>query len=202
MSDAAPGSAEPDPRPRPAYGEYATPEEQQARIRQPDVTASFDSGQAPVAPAAPPLGSAPHAPQWGATPPLGSAPAASGVRRRPVDRAITFALLAFGAINVVFSAMSYVDLPALATRAMAILGIEGEFTNVESASFWGPAAAVVLVVGFVLTAVLAVRRVRRFKIAWWIPVVGGFVTYVAVYICLIIPLWGDPAFMEYVTSMS
>ena len=35
----------PDERPRPQYGEYATPEEQRARIQQPDATWALETGQ-------------------------------------------------------------------------------------------------------------------------------------------------------------
>ncbi len=36
----------PEERPRPQYGEYATPEEQRARIQHPDVTWALETGQA------------------------------------------------------------------------------------------------------------------------------------------------------------
>ena len=36
--------SDPDPRPRPQYGEYASPEEQRARIAKPDVTDALSTG--------------------------------------------------------------------------------------------------------------------------------------------------------------
>lgn len=205
MSDPGrgPGPAEPaqpDSRPRPAYGEYATAEEQRARIAQPDVTAHFEAGTAPTASVPTKAAAAARARQSAATP--AGAATATGAQPHPVDRTITFALLGFGAVNVIFSATSYFDLASIANRAMGMLGVDGEFTNDAAANLWGPIAAVVLVVGFLVTAILAFRRVRARKIAWWIPVTGAVLTYVVVYICLVIPLWGDPAFMDFVTSMS
>lgn len=198
MSDSVAGAAQPDPRPRPAYGEYATPEEQRARIAQPDVTAHFEAGQAPVAPAAGTRSVAPAAAS-GAAPGDPTNPAA---RVHPVDRIITIGLLAFGAVNVMFSAFSYFDLATVANNAMQVLGVDGEFTNTESAGLWGPIAAVTLVVGYLVAAVLSLRRLRAQKITWWMPLVGAVLTYLVVYICLTIPLASDPAFMQYVTSIS
>jgi len=186
MSDA------PDERPRPQYGEYATPEEQRARIQQPDATWALETGQA--------VDGAHLHPAPADAPPVAPVPAMTPARG--VDRVVTLALLALGALNVVITAVSYFDLAGLADQAMTLLGIEGEFTNIESAQLWGPIAAVVLVAGFALTAFLAWRNLRRGRISWWIPLVGAIVTYIVVYVCIAIPLLGDPAFVAYSTSLS
>jgi hypothetical protein len=188
----------PDERPRPQYGEYATPEEQRARIQQPDATWALDNGrrvdggQIHPAPAAAPTGAPTAAP----------VPARAMTPARGADRVVTLALLALGALNVILTAVSYFDLAGLADQAFSMLGIPGEFTNIESAQLWGPVAAIVLIAGFVLTALLAWRNLRAGRISWWIPVVGAIVTYMGVYVCIAIPLFGDPAFMEYATTLS
>ncbi len=198
MSDVAPETG-PDGRPRPRYGEYATPEEQRARIQQPDATFSLDAGEAPAsAPetrAQPGLFGPPPsgAPQFGA-------PARAAGTPHPVDRIVTIALLAYGAINVIFSAVSFFDLSALATQALQLLGVDAEFTNVDAARVWGPIAAGVLVVGYLLTAVLSIRRLRTGRWTWWVPLVGAAATYIVVYICISVPLLGDPAFTRYVSG--
>ncbi|MEU1970100.1 DUF6264 family protein [Microbacterium sp. NPDC019599] len=189
MSDSA--ASQPDPRPRPAYGEYATPEEQRARIQQPDATWALETGQAPE-------DVAESASGW----PVDTSPAPPVPASRGVDRAVTLALLAIGAFNVIATAISYFDLAGLADQAMRILGVPGEFTNVESAQLWGPIAAVVLVAGFVVTALLAWRRLRAGRLSWWVPVVGAVVTYIFVYVCISIPLLGDPAFTQFATTLS
>lgn len=183
----------PEERPRPQYGEYATPEEQRARIQQPDVTWALETGQAAEG------GQAHPAPSGGA--PV-AAPVSGMTPGRGVDRAVTLALLALGALNVIITAVTYFDLVGLANQAFSLLGVPGEFTNVESAQLWGPIAAVALITGFVLTALLAWRSLRAGRISWWIPVVGAILTYIVVYVCLAIPLLGDPAFMEYSTTLS
>ncbi|NYE19843.1 DUF6264 family protein [Microbacterium immunditiarum] len=189
MTDASQGHE----RPRPQYGEYATPEEQRAHIRDPQAASVYS----PVADAAvPPAAVPPAAPS---VPPRVD-PQGPVLRPHPADRIATIALLVYGAINVVFTAVSFLDLPTVAERAMQIMGIPGDFTNVESARSWGLIAAILLAVGYVVTALLAVRRLRSGRLAWWIPLVGALVTYAIVYVCIAIPLLGDPAFSQYITN--
>jgi len=197
MSDAG------DQRPRPAYGEYATPEEQRARIRHPDASSALEAGQAPgspVPPAVAPRTAPPTSPPlWGSS----SQPVAPGVRApNPADRIATIALLAFGAFNVVSSAFSYVNLAAAMTSVYQVLGITGTFTNDAAARVWGPIAAGVLVVGYLVTLLLSLRRLRTARITWWLPLVGAAITMLVVSVCLAVPLFGDPAFLEYVRSRS
>ncbi|MFH8250477.1 DUF6264 family protein [Microbacterium sp. B2969] len=180
-----------DERPRPQFGEYATPEEQRARIQQPDASWAIETGQAPGE-TTPPALPAP-APAWGPPPPSPRA-------MRNADRTATLILLIIGAFNVAVTAYSYFDLASLADQAMKILGIEGEFTNTASAQLWGPIAAGVLIVGYLLTAVLSWLNLRAGRVTWWIPLVGALVTYLGVYVCLAVPLMGDPAFTQFVTT--
>ncbi|HWL77174.1 DUF6264 family protein [Microbacterium sp.] len=177
-----------DERPRPRYGEYATPEEQRARIRDPQAAWVYSPGADAVA--------SPPAPSVAP----GVDPQGPVLRPHPADRIATIALLVYGAINVVLTAISFLDLPSVAERAMQIMGIPGDFTNVDSARSWGLIAAMLLVVGYIVTALLAVRRLRSGRLTWWIPLVGAVVTYAVVYVCIAIPLLGDPAFSQYISN--
>ncbi|WP_345803162.1 DUF6264 family protein [Microbacterium sp. AZCO] len=192
MSDADRPRPEYGERPRPAYGEYATPEEQRARIQQPDATWAIETGQAPSETGATTPAPAP-APAWGPPPPSPRA-------MRNTDRTVTLILLVVGAFNVAVTAFSYFDLASLADQAMKILGIPGEFTNTEAAALWGPIAAGVLIIGYLLTAFLSWLSLRAHRVSWWIPLVGAVVTYIGVYVCLSVPLLGDPAFTDFVTT--
>lgn len=169
--------------PRPQYGELATPEEQRH------------------AAGLPPLSEVPPSSAIAEPPRAVEEPAASPGRRRPVDRFATIALLGYGLINAVMTAISYLDLPASMTQTMKMVGIEGEFTNFAQGRLWGTIAAIVLVVGWVVTAVLSIRRLRRNKLAWWVPIVGAAATLVVTSLCVSIPLMGDPAFVAYVNSI-
>lgn len=181
MSDAQHGS-------RPAYGEYATPEEQRARIAQPDATFSLDAGVAPAV----------VAQERGAR---GTTPDSVEAKpQRTADRVITIALLAYGLFSVALTAISLVDFPTVASTSMEIIGIPGEFTNVAQGRLFGTIAAVALVVGWVVTAWVSWRRLRTGRITWWVPLVGAAATYLVVWALMIPPIVGDPAFIDYVTS--
>ncbi|MGF6821713.1 energy-converting hydrogenase Eha subunit C [Microbacterium sp. ZKA21] len=170
------------PAPRPQYGEYATPEEQRRLAGLPPVDAApvVEEPVRPVAAAAPV-----------------SAPSA---RPSGADRIVTIALLAYGLVNVVMTAISYLDLPTVLQQSMDILGIEGDFTNFAPARLWGGIAAVILVIGYALTVLVAFRRLRAGKRSWWVPLVGAAVTMIVVTICIMIPMMGDPAFAAYLQT--
>jgi hypothetical protein len=168
---------------RPQYGEYATPDEQRRLAGLPPLDAA--PADAPVI-----EGPAP------------AEPARSVTRARPWDRIITIALLAYGLVNVIMTGLSYLDLPTVMNDSMRILGVEGEFTNFAQGRLWGTIAAVVLVVGWSITAWLSLRRLRTGKLTWWVPLVGAAATMLIVSICIMVPMLGDPAFMAYVDGMS
>jgi len=161
---------------RPRYGELATPEEQRRAAGLPPVAEV-------VAPSAPVSDPAPAAP----------APA----RPSSVDRFATIALLAYGLVNVVVTGLSYLDIVPVMNQTMGMLGIEGEFTNYVAGRTWGTIAAVVLAVGWCVTAALSIRRLRRGRLTWWVPLVGAVITLGIASFCLVVPMMGDPAFIAY-----
>ncbi|KJL18245.1 hypothetical protein RN50_03354 [Microbacterium foliorum] len=121
-------------------------------------------------------------------------------RRRPVDRLVTIALLAYGLVNVVVTGLSYLDFPTAMNQMMSALGVDGEFTNFAQGKLWGTIASIVLVAGWSLTALLSVRRLRSGKVSWWVPLAGGAVTLLVASICAAIPLMNDPAFIDFVAK--
>jgi hypothetical protein len=170
-----------DARPRPQYGEYASPEEQRARIQQPDVTWALETGEAPEtveAPAAP------------------VPTAAAGTRSRMIDRIVTFALLAYGLINVVSLVPLLWGYVGYADTMFQMLGIDATLSDPEGAKPWGMAAALVQIVGWLLTAGLSWMRLRRGRLAWWIPLVGGVVVTFVSAMLVLVPLMNDPAVWE------
>lgn len=168
---------------RPQYGEYATPDEQRRLA------------------GLPPLDAAPEA--TAAAPVIEQAePTRSITQARPWDRIITIALLAYGLVNVVMTGLSYLDLPTVMNESMRILGVDGAFTNFAQGKLWGTTAAVLLVLGWAITAWLSLRRLRTGKLTWWVPLVGAAATMLIVSICIMVPMLGDPAFMAYVDGMS
>lgn len=185
-----------DERPRPQYGEYATPEEQRARIHQPDAVPPPASPAPPVAPAYRP------APPFGVAGPLAPGAPGASVRSRAGDRIVTAVLLGYGLVNVVMAVPQYVDLPTMMTTMMKLLGVSGTFTNIDGARTWGMIAAIALVAGYAITLLLSLLRLRAHKLTWWIPLMGAVVTYLVVGICVVIPAFSDPAFTAYLSHPS
>ncbi|MGX5769390.1 DUF6264 family protein [Microbacterium trichothecenolyticum] len=177
MSEAADAGPDPRSRPRPQYGEYATPEEQRARIQEP----------APwqVPPAAPVMTDAPA----GSIP---SAPVVAEKRHRPVDRIITFALLAYGLVNVITSIPAFLDYGTYAETMLGLMGVDAELSDPAAGRPWAVAAVLVLAIGWCLTAALSVWSMRRSRISWWIPLVGGIVFSLTAGLLMVAPLMNDP----------
>jgi len=111
-----------DPRPRPQYGEYATPEEQRARIAQPDATDALQAGVHPETgrSGSGPRVSAAHAPQSPARP----SAAAPATGWRLADRVVTIGLLVYGLFNVIFTAPRLFDFAGFANEYLALLGVD------------------------------------------------------------------------------
>lgn len=185
-------STPPESRPRPQYGEYASPEEQRARIRQPEVSWALETGR-PV-----PVDTAGAVP----APAPASAPTAGAATPRPraIDRIVTFALLAYGLLNVISAFPSLVDFVAYADTMFDLLGIDATLTDPAAGKPWGIAAALVLAFGWVLTALLSWASLRRGRLSWWIPLVGGIVFTFASATLVLIPLTNDPAVWDALVS--
>ena len=179
MIDASTGNGE--GRPRPQYGEYATPEEQRARIQRPEVTEALDAGVAPQ-------------PERPAPAPVDAA--RPGALRGPLwDRIITGGLLAYGLVSTVSTIVQLLDFPRYAESAANVLGVDATYTNLQGGYVWGAAAALVYGIGWLLTALLTWRRLKRGKIAFWIPIAGFVATALVAGVCVTLALVGDQQFM-------
>jgi Family of unknown function (DUF6264) len=193
-------------RPRPAYGEYATPEEQRARIQRPDLTYLLETGQDPDAAAAtghgepgPAFGqvgtqTAPAAKQGAPAVPRASAKPAP--RSRFADRVATIALLVYGLVNVVTSVPAIIDYDTYVTTVLSVLGVDGQLADPAVGRGWAVAAAVVLVLGWLLTALVSWRRLSRGRLTWWIPLVAGVVFTIVSGALLMVPIMSDPTLWQ------
>jgi hypothetical protein len=190
----------PDPRPRPAYGEYATPEEQRARIKQPDVTHALETGRPVDASTDAPAVAAPASPP--ATAAQSPSADAAPMRRRAVDRIVTAALLGYGLISVISSFVAMADYPAYAETLFEIMGVDAALTDPDAGQVWGTAAGIVLVIGWMLTASLAWLSIRRGRLSWWIPIVGGIVFTLIAGVLMVVPIMTDPAVWDALVAQS
>ena len=160
-----PDPVAPDPeaerrrRQAPLYGEYATPEEV-AALRGPDAEPLV-----PVEPASPP-------PPTGA--PRPGLPPAGHVRAAGWDGVVTVGLLAYGAVNVVQGLVEFLHFPAFLSGFATAAGMSDVHVP-ASAQGWGDVLIVAWVLIFLAGAFWAIRRLRRGRIAFWVPLVAGAV---------------------------
>jgi hypothetical protein len=202
-------------RPRPAYGEYATPE-QVARARGmsleeyerhlASVTGPSIDEAADVASASPSSahgGAGPRmsseGPTLGGTPASGSATTAQQAGRG--NRFATTALLAFGLACTLLSVPGLLSLGDGLAGAFAAQGL-GEFTSFDAARAIGSAAIVVQLLLWLLALALSLAALRRGRVSWWIPLVVGAVAVLLVSALWLVAIFVDPAFMEYINEVS
>jgi hypothetical protein len=173
-------------RPRPQYGEYATPEEQRARIARPDTTQLLETGQDPDAALA-----------VGASPSIVARPAARPVTPgRFADRVATIALLLYGLFNVISILPSMFDYASYAETVLGLIGVDAQLADPAAGRPWGVAAALVMGIGWLVTAVLSWRSLMRGRITWWIPLVAGIVFTLAAGVLQMVPMVSDPSVRE------
>ncbi len=189
-------------RPRPQFGEYATPEAQRNAIKVP----LDDAEQIPVQSKESPSS---HISVQGARP-QGAGhnefhPQDAGrlPRTRPsgADKFATVALLGIGLMTIFLTMPALLNLPAAIGPAFTQLGI-GTFTTTDFALTLGWAALAAQVVLWVIALWLSLRNLRRAKLAWWIPLVFNVVANIVVFAVIAIAMTADPAFLEYVEQMS
>jgi hypothetical protein len=166
-------------RPRPAYGEYATPEQQ---------AAAMGKTYAPP-PATPPV----LAPPPGA--PLAAAPA-HVVRWNVL---ICVVLLAWGLFNVISDIVRPLDFPALIQAGYTQQGI-GTFTATPLSSTMDVVLNVTNVVIFVIVLLLSYLRLRRGRPAAFIVLLGGVASTIVIMVCFVVLVYHDPAFIAYVNK--
>ena len=172
-----------DERPRPQYGEYATPEEQRARIQQPDMTWLLETGQDPDA-----LHGAPAKSAASVAAPAAAVPKSG----RFADRVATIALLVYGLVNVVTSIPSMIGYESYASTLLGLLGVDTQLADPAAGRPWGVAAALVMAIGWLVTAYVSWRSLKAGRVTWWIPLVAGIVFLFVSGTLLMVPIVSDP----------
>jgi len=186
VSDAEPRTPADEARPRPQYGEYATPEEQRARIRRPEVTEALEAGVTPQP--------EPVVEQRAAAKP--SPMPALATRGGQIDRIVTFGLLIYGLFSVVTSIIQLLNFPEYANNFARVFRVDATFTNLTAGYLWGAAAAAVTGIGWLLTAMFTWRSMKRGRISFWIPIVGALVSTVIAAVLSLVGMASDPQFLS------
>ena len=213
----------PERRPRPQYGEYATPQEQAKIIADslPPVspllvapsakqtsTKRTPAKQTPAAPAVHPasepptaVGSAHRAPN-AATSASANAevrPAAPR-RRRRWDLILTAVLLGYASVNVIAQFMARDMLTTIVTQFFVAQGI-GDYTPTALTTTLGNSLNVVTLALFVLTVLATTWMLRRGRVAFWVPIAGGVAATIVALVFVVILLQSDPAFTAYLAGL-
>lgn len=166
-----PQDAEP---PRARYGEFASPQEQE-RARG-------------------------HVlPEAGSLTPREMQPSPAAAQRRPpahpVDRVITLVLLAIGLILIINSIPGYLALSDVMQSVYESLNA-GTYSATETAAGLGAAALIIQGMLWVATTGFSVLAIRRGRLSWWIPLVGGAISFIAMMIIVSVALFADPGFID------
>ncbi|MET3768914.1 hypothetical protein ABIB15_001600 [Marisediminicola sp. UYEF4] len=189
-------AARPEPhfgeRPRPEYGEYASPQGQADAIAKalPPVSPLLTPADRPAA-----VTPAPPAART-------TAPILTPSRpRRRWDLVLSIALLAYGLLTVFGGFVQYSDIPAIINQAYAAQRI-GEFTSIDQAETVGTTIMVANVAVYAITAFLTVRLLRARRLAFYVPLIGGAVAATITVILILTLVINDPAFREFVASVT
>jgi hypothetical protein len=212
--------SDPQRRPRPAYGEYATPEEQRAAIKQPadwqleGLAAGTDSTQA--APQQPLPGAyRPGGPQHPGQRPQGpppqgnlhwpqeeSRPPQQPVRANFGDRFVTFVLLGFGLSNVIGVVADAFNGGRAMRESMAVMG--GSYEHLADAlpAWLWQGQAIIYAVVWLVTLIVSLSSMRAGRRSWWVPVVGAFVAFILFFAIFVIALGENPDLLNILPSPS
>lgn len=193
-----------DSRPRPQFGEYASPEEQRARIAEPiDEQRAEELGIAPVVPVErqPRHQHEPTLREQTREPGVVQPGAPTVAAKRPVagDRLATSILLGLGLVGLIVTMPGLLDLPGLIRPALVRMGVSG-YSSDGLASAMGILALGLQIALWVGAIILSSRSLRAGRLTFWIPLVAGVAANLVVVICLAVAMGADPAFMEYVRS--
>lgn len=202
------------PRSRPEYGEYATPEEQRAAIKQP---AEWQLEEPPVQPSsAPPVPrqQTPGAygpgqpPAQGPRPPINwpreESRQPQPTRSRPGfgDRLVTFVLLGFGLSNVFGVVSDAFNGGQVMRESMAVMGSSYEqLANALPAWLW-QGQAIIYGVVWLVTLFVSISAMRAGRRSWWIPFLGAIVAGILFFAIFVIALGQNPELLNILPSPS
>ena len=198
-------------RPKPQYGEYATPQEQ-AKIIADSLPPVSPLLTPPVPVPVPPVPVPPVPVPPGLRPPavpgppqapdaqtrVGSQPAPGVPGRRPRrwDIILTAALLGYATINVIAQLLAKDTLATIATQFFTAQGI-GDYTPTALTTSLGNTLNVITLALFVVTVLVTTWMLRRGRVAFWVPIAGGVVATTVALVFVVILLQSDPAFTTF-----
>lgn len=191
-------------RPRPQYGEYATPQEQAKIIADslPPVSALLVPPTARPPTARPPTGGGSgHRPPDAATRVGANAPVrpATPRRTRRWDLVLTAVFLGYASVNVIAQLVSRDTLATIVTQFFVAQGI-GVYTPTALTTTLGNVLNIVTLALFVVTVLATTWMLRRGRVAFWVPIVGGVAATIVALVFVVILLQSDPMFTAHLNG--
>jgi hypothetical protein len=195
--------SDPGARPRPQYGEYATPEQQRAAIKAPETNPHYappeelQSYQAASA-AGPTNADARFTAQGEAG---SDRPADSTALRHPADRVVTIALLVLGLYNVITTVAGRGGIADQIDAAYQSMGLAGNYVVTPLTGIVADVVAVAFLALWVAAAALSSWAIVRGRMAFWIPLVAGVVASIVSGVGYLILFLHDPTFLAYMQHL-
>lgn len=172
-------------RPKPQYGEYASGEELAEALRR--------SGVEPQ-PTDAPMRHA-EGDSLGRSLSVPTRPGASRPRtprsRGAFDRIATVFLLSFGLVYIVGGASSFVNFSEKLPETVQEIGM-GEYHSTSLTAGIGIAMLASQLILWLIAAVWSYRRMKKFKMAWWVPALAAVISFVILTVLLGLLLAADP----------
>lgn len=167
-----------DTRPRPEYGEYATPEEQ----------AEAMGGVLPVVETPAPVVD------------VVAPPVVAEKQPRRWDLVTTIALIIFGIYTTISGFATYSDLAYSLGQVYALYGYDGQYPNAEQAASVGLVINIVQPVLLIVTIWLSTVWLRKGRVTFWIPLTAGLVSGITSSALLMTLLFADPGFVAFMMT--
>ncbi len=192
-----------DSRPRPQYGEYASPEEQARAIGIPIEHAPHATSS--VVPTVEPAQKKPKSEQGVRHPETGQ-PDAVGLDtrvrvRRSRDTVVTVMLLGLGLAWILLSIPGASDLAGTLDRTYALQGYTGHYGPVALASALGLAINISSLVLWGITCAVSIAVLRRHRRAFYIPLIGAALSGLVVVALTLVAMFNDPGLLTYLSTL-
>lgn len=216
-----------DPRPKPEFGEYApegwvnpvTQAADQASAASPSgsakrldgvphnlgVNASAPRSAAPAESAGTPsTDNQPKRSLFGGSARAGTsastaAPSGTAASARPADRIITIALLAIGAYGALSVADAMINLQQVFAQLYASFGL-GAFTPPDWFAVLSSVGGIVQLSLWAVTLLMSIQFMRRGRLAFYLPLVAGAVSFLVAIVIMSIALGAAPELMTYLST--
>ena len=129
---------------------------------------------------------------------------AQAAGERPVpswNQPVTILLLIAGIVGMFLSIGTIAAAPASMQQLYANDGL-GTYVPAASVSMIMLAGEIAMVGIWVVAAVLSIFRLTRRKLAFYIPIIGGVVAFIALFVCLTAIIASDPTLLGFYGRLS